>query len=39
VDATFFGGQDFGTFTANMTLGNIVVATAMQGPNLTIRQP
>jgi hypothetical protein len=39
VDATFFGGQDFGTFTANMTLDGVVVATVMQGPNATIREP
>jgi len=39
VDATFFGAQDFGTFTVNMTLGGIVVASVMQGPNATIRQP
>jgi hypothetical protein len=39
VDATFFGNQDFGTFTANMTLGGIVVVSAASGPNLTIRQP
>ena len=39
VDATFFGAQNFGTFTVNMTLGGIVVATVKQGPNATIRQP
>jgi hypothetical protein len=39
VDATFFGAQDFGTFTVNMTLGGIVVATVVDGPNATIRQP
>ena len=39
VDATFFGAQDFGTFTVNMTLGGIVVATVVNGPNATIRQP
>jgi hypothetical protein len=39
VDATFFGGQDFGTFTLNMTLNGIVVATVVAGPNATIRQP
>ncbi|MGA7872928.1 MAG: hypothetical protein WCA22_18715 [Candidatus Binatus sp.] len=39
VDATFFGSQDFGTFTANMTLGGEVVATVMHGPNATIREP
>jgi hypothetical protein len=39
VDATFFGNQDFGTFTANMTLAGQVVATVMKGPDATIRQP
>jgi hypothetical protein len=39
VDATFFGTQDFGTFTANMTLNGEVVATVMKGPDATIRQP
>ena len=39
VDATFFGNQDFGTFTLNMTLNGIVVATVVSGPNATIRQP
>jgi hypothetical protein len=39
VDATFFGGQDFGTFTLNMTLNGLVVATVTTGPNATIRQP
>jgi len=39
VDATFFGAQDFGTFTVNMTLGGIVVASVKDGPNATIRQP
>jgi hypothetical protein len=39
VDATFYGSQDFGTFTANMTLNGEVVATISQGPNATIRQP
>ena len=39
VDASFFGPQDFGTFTVNMTLGGIVVASVKQGPNATIRQP
>jgi hypothetical protein len=39
VDATFFGGQDFGTFVANMTLGGQVVATVMKGPDATIREP
>jgi hypothetical protein len=39
VDATFFGGGSFPTWTANMTLDGSVVATVMQGPNATIRQP
>ncbi|MGH7926070.1 MAG: hypothetical protein ACREQH_15925 [Candidatus Binatus sp.] len=39
VDATFFGSHDYGTFTANMTLNGLVVATVAQGPNATIRQP
>jgi hypothetical protein len=39
VDATFFGNQDFGTFTLNMTLNGIVVASVVNGPNATIRQP
>ena len=39
VDATFFGAQNFGTFTANMTLDGMVVATVSGGPNVTIRQP
>ncbi len=40
VDATFFGGAPpFPTWTANMTLDGSVVATVMQGPNATIREP
>lgn len=39
VDATFFGNQDFGTFTANMTLDGLVVASVTKGPNATIREP
>ncbi len=35
----FSAAQDFGTFTANMTLGGLVVATVMKGPNATIREP
>jgi hypothetical protein len=39
VDATFFGSSNYGTFTANMTLNGLVVASVSQGPNLTIREP
>lgn len=39
VDATFFGGGSFPTWTANMTLDGTVVATVSQGPNATIREP
>lgn len=39
VDATFFGNQNFGAFTLNMTLNGSVVATVVQGPNATIREP
>lgn len=39
VDATFFGGGSFPTWTANMTLDGAVVATVSQGPNATIREP
>ncbi|MGO8804924.1 hypothetical protein [Candidatus Binatus sp.] len=39
VDATFFGGQDYGSFTLNMTLNGAVVATVVHGPNATIREP
>ena len=39
VDATFFGNQNFGTFTLNMTLNGIVVAHVVSGPNATIREP
>lgn len=39
VDATFFGNQNYGTFDLNMTLGGVVVATVVHGPNATIREP
>jgi hypothetical protein len=39
VDATFFGNQNFGVFSANMTLNGQVVINVSNGPNLTIRQP
>jgi hypothetical protein len=39
VDATFFGNQNFGSFTVNMTLNGNVVASVVQGPNATIREP
>jgi hypothetical protein len=40
VDATFFGPNNHTTFTADMTLGGLVVVpTTSGGPNLTIRQP
>ena len=39
VDATLFGGQDFGTFTANMELGGEIILSTSGGPNLTIREP
>lgn len=41
VDGTFFqgGGRDFGTFTLNMSLDGVVVATVVAGPTATIRQP
>ncbi|WP_424671068.1 hypothetical protein [Candidatus Binatus sp.] len=39
VDANFFGGQDYGSFTLNMTLGGAVVATVVHGPDATIREP
>ena len=40
VDGTFFqNGKNFGTFTINMTLNGVVVATAKGGPNVTIREP
>jgi hypothetical protein len=40
VDGTFFqNGQNFGTFTINMTLNGVVVATVTGGPNVTIREP
>lgn len=39
VDATFFGGHDYGSFTLNMTLDGAVVATVVHGPDATIREP
>jgi hypothetical protein len=39
VDATFFGSNDFGTFTLNMTLAGNLVASVTKGPNATIREP
>jgi len=39
VDATFFGGQNFGSFNLNMTYNGAVVATVVHGPNATIREP
>ena len=39
VDATFYGSNDFGTFTLNMTLAGQVVAKVTKGPNATIREP
>jgi len=39
VDATFFGNGQYPTFTLNMTLDGAVVATVVQGPNATIREP
>jgi hypothetical protein len=39
VDATFFGSHNFGAFTLNMTLNGNVVASIVQGPNATIREP
>ena len=39
VDATFFGTPSFPTFTVDMTLDGVVVASVMQGPNATIREP
>lgn len=39
VDATFFGRQNFGSFTLNMTLNGVVVATVVHGPDATIREP
>ena len=39
VDATFYGSNDFGTFTLNMTLNGAVVATVVHGPDATIREP
>jgi hypothetical protein len=39
VDATFFGGQDFGTFVLTMTLNGTLVASVKKGPDATIREP
>jgi len=40
VDGTFFGnGRNFGTFTINMTLNGLVVASVTGGPNVIIREP
>lgn len=39
VDATFYGKQNYGTFTVNMTFNGAVVATVVKGPNATIREP
>jgi hypothetical protein len=40
VDGTFFqNGKNFGTFTINMTLNGVVVASVTGGPNVTIREP
>ncbi len=41
VDGTFFqnGGRNFGTFTLNMTLDGVVVATVVAGPTAFIREP
>jgi hypothetical protein len=39
VDATFFGPTNYTTFTANMTVNGVVVASKKAGPNLTIREP
>jgi hypothetical protein len=39
VDATFFGNHNFGSFTVNMTVNGSVVASVVQGPNATIREP
>ena len=39
VDATFFGNRQFPIFTLNMTLDGAVVATVVNGPNATIREP
>lgn len=41
VDGTFFqnGGRDFGTFTLNMTLDGVVVASVVAGPTAFIREP
>jgi len=39
VDATFFGNGQFPVFDLNMTLGGSVVATVVNGPNATIREP
>lgn len=40
VDGTFFqNGKNFGTFTINMTLNGVVVATKTGGPTVIIREP
>ena len=40
VDGTFFGnGRNFGTFTINMTLNGVEVASVTGGPNVIIREP
>jgi hypothetical protein len=39
VDATFFGNQNFGSFTAIMTLNGQVLIDETMGPNLTIVEP
>ncbi len=39
VDATFFGNGQYPVFDLNMTLGGAVVATVVNGPNATIREP
>jgi len=40
VTGTFFqNGKNFGTFTINMTLNGVVVASVHMGPTATIREP
>jgi hypothetical protein len=40
VDGTFFqNGQNFGTFTINMTLNGVLVASVHKGPTARIREP
>jgi hypothetical protein len=40
VDGTFFqNGKNFGTFTINMTLNGLVVASVHKGPTAIIREP